>query len=327
MSRARYFAIRTVQTVILFFFIVVFLFWLFRQMPGSYIDQLTFSGASPETVATLEEKWALNDPWYVQFYRFLEHMLNGNAGTSLSYRQPVIDVVKMRIFNTFILVAPAMITTYVLGVIIGTLMGTNRGSVFERYGNLAILSVGTIPSFFTAIVAIIIFASTLNWVPTSGMVSAGTTFDGPWWRQYASVDFLHHYVLPFSVIILRYLFLPSLTMRTNVVEVLGQDFIDYHRMTGLPESKITRHVGKHAILPVVTIFPISMTRAIGGLILIETVFNWPGVGALLVETVVARDIPVVQFVFFLVAAFVLVANFAVDIFYGVIDPRVSVGSS
>jgi peptide/nickel transport system permease protein len=113
-------------------------------------------------------------------------------------------------------------------------------------------------------------------------------------------------------------------MRTSVVEVMGQDFIYYHKVTGLPYISKLKHIGKHAILPVITLYPVSMTRAISGLVLIELVFNWPGIGFALVQGVLQRDFPVVQFVFFITAAMVVIANFGVDLLYGIIDPRISV---
>jgi peptide/nickel transport system permease protein len=113
-------------------------------------------------------------------------------------------------------------------------------------------------------------------------------------------------------------------MRTSVVEALGQDFSYYQRVVGLPEFRRKWHIAKHASLPVITLYPVSMTRAIGGLVLVEIVFNWPGIGSTLVSSVFARDIPVVQFVFFLVGAMVIIANFGIDLLYGIIDPRVSI---
>jgi peptide/nickel transport system permease protein len=142
---------------------------------------------------------------------------------------------------------------------------------------------------------------------------------------YFTESFLWHYTLPFVTIILRFLVLPSLIMRTSVVEILSQDFVFYQRVTGIPKVSRLRTISKHASLPVITMYPISMARAIGGLVLIETVFNWPGMGVTLVQAVRARDFPTLQFVFFVIAAFVIISNYVIDILYSVIDPRLSVG--
>jgi peptide/nickel transport system permease protein len=304
--------------------VLTFLFFFFRLLPGSFLDIMTFQGAGPDTIARLREKWGLNDPLYIQYGRYMFNMLNGDAGISLQYRQPVWEYVHMRILNSFVLIAPAITFSYLLGSLIGAVMGTNRGSFFEKYGLIPIIFAGSFPSFFVAILLIIVFAGWLSIFPTSGMVGIGQSFD-VWWEAYVSKAFAMHYVLPFTAVVFRYLFLPVLTMRTSVVETMGQDFSFYHRMTGLPKLLRLRHTMKHSSLPVITLYPVSMTRAIGGLVLIETVFNWPGIGFTLVQAVIFRDIPVVQFVFFLVAAFVILANFGVDILYGIIDPRVSLG--
>ncbi len=324
MSRHRYLLKRTLQTVFMLWIVLTFLFFFFRLLPGNFLDIMTFQGASPEAVERLEQKWGLNDPLYVQYGRYVWNLLNADAGISLRYRTPVWDYVKIRILNSFLLIAPGITFAYVVGSLIGAVMGTKRGSRFEKHGLIPIIFSGSFPSFFVAIVLIIVFAGWLGFFPTSGMAGVGQTFD-VWWKQYFSKSFAMHYILPFTAVVFRYLFLPTLTMRTSVVETIGQDFSFYHRMTGLPKVRRLRHIIKHSMLPVITLYPVSMTRAIGGLVLIETVFNWPGIGYTLVQAVIFRDIPVVQFVFFLVAAFVILANFSVDILYGVIDPRVSLG--
>jgi peptide/nickel transport system permease protein len=171
----------------------------------------------------------------------------------------------------------------------------------------------------------IVFSVWLGIFPTSGMLSPGFGNEiSTWWGQYFTGNFALHYVLPVSAVVLRYLFNPALIMRTSVVQVMGEDFTEYHRLTGLPKIKRLRHIAKHSFLPVLTLYPVSMTRALGGLVLIETVFNWPGIGFTLVEAVLARDFPVVQFCFFVVAVWVVLANYVVDIIYGLVDPRISV---
>lgn len=327
MNRKRYLLFRTVQTVFLLWLVLTLLFFLFRMMPGNYIDLMVQAGASPETVAKVKKQWGYDQPLYVQYWQYLVNLLQFDVGNSLQYNEPVWKFVRMKIFNSFVLIAPAITFTYVLGGVIGTVMGTNRDELVERYGIVPVMFFGTVPSFVLGIFLIIVFSSWLGWFPTSGIldINVRQTFQGEaWWRPYLSSSFAWHYVLPFTAITLRYLFLPTLIMRTSIVEVMGQDFIFYHRITGLSKFQQLRHLAKHASLPLITLYPVSMTRAIGGLVLVETVFNWPGIGFTLVEAVLARDYPIVQFVFFLVAAFIIVSNFVVDLVYGYIDPRVSI---
>ncbi len=324
MSQAKYIATRTAQTVITIFIVMSFIFVLFRLMPGDFTAQMVEAGASPEAVESIRDEWGLNDPIYVQYYNFLINYATLDPGVSPTTRQPVWDYVKMRILNTAILVGAGVITAYIFGAIIGTITGTRRGTKIEKWGIIPLIMVGAIPSFFTAILLIIVFASGLGWFPTSGISSPGGSGYDIWWRSYFTTEFLHYAALPFVAVVFRYLYVPSLIMRTSVVETMNKDFINYHRLTGMAKLDRMKQVAKHSSLPIITLFPVSMSRALGGLVLIETVFNWPGIGLLLVEAVLARDYPTVQFVFFIVAVFVIVSNYVVDIFYGVIDPRVTV---
>lgn len=327
MSRTRYFALRAAQTVVMLWLVLTFLFVFFRLLPGSYTDLMVFQGASQEAVRAFEEAWALNEPLHAQYFRYMENLVHLDFGTSMQHQRPVWDYVRMRILNSFILIAPALTVAYILGSLIGAIMGSNRGSALEKYGTIPILVLGTTPIFFTGIFLIIVFAGVLDIFPTSGMLTPGNVFpDAAWWKPYTTTDFLMHYTLPFAAIVLRYLYLPVLIMRTSTVEVLGQGFFYYHRITGTPRNRRLRHLLKHASLPVITLYPISLAQGIGGLVVLEFVFNWPGIGFALVEAVLSRDLPVIQFVFFLVASFVIIGNFVVDIVYGLIDPRVSVES-
>jgi len=304
--------------------ILTFLFILFQSLPGDFTDIMVKDGASEESIQKLEEEWGMNEPIHQRYVSYVGNLIQLNAGDSLQFRTPVMEYIQPKMVNSFILIAPAITLTYILGSIIGALQGINRGSRFEKYGLIPIMIVGTIPSFFLAILFVIVFSAWFGLFPAGSMFSTETIraySDAPWWRPYFTFDFGYHYILPFTVIILRYLLIPTLVMRTNVIETAGQEFMRYYRITGLPFKNRFRHVIKHASLPVITIYPISMTRAFGGLVLIETVFNWPGIGHALVLAVLSRDFPVAQFVFFIIAAFVIIANFMVDIIYGFIDPR------
>lgn len=325
MSKIRYFVKRTLVTVVLIFLVISALFAFFRLMPGSFVNYLAAQGVGPEQLEAIKAKWGLNDPIYIQYLSFLENMLSGDVGESFRLGADVTDIVIPRILNSFVLVAPAITTAYIVGSIYGAILGTARGSKLEQYGVIVPTVVGTIPEFFLGILLILIFASTLNIFPSSGMVDVLNVGEyQAQWRIYLTRDFLMHYILPFMTIVLRYLYLPSLIMRTSIIEVAGQDFSYYHRIKGLSRRTRLGHMIKHASLPVITLFPVSMTRSIGGMVLVEVVFNWPGIGLLLVESVLYRDFPVVQFVFYLVAIWVILGNYVIDLLYSVIDPRISV---
>jgi peptide/nickel transport system permease protein len=327
MSRLRYFVRRTAVTALLIFLVASALFFFFRFMPGDYTSLLVQQGMNPEQIDRLQEKWGLADPLYVQYYRYIINLLTADAGQSFRYGKPVWELVAPRILNSFILVAPAMTATYVVGSLFGAYIGRRRGSFLEQSGIISVSVFHSIPDFFLGIILIAVFSSTFNLFPTSGMLSTPTllTLEGePYWQRFFLVEFWRHYTLPFLTVMLYFMQYPTLIMRNSVVEVSDQEFLHYHRLKGLPEGKLLRKIIRHASLPVITLYPISLAASISGLVLIEIVFNWPGIGSLLVSSVLARDFPVIQFVFLVAAVWVILGNFLVDLLYGVLDPRVSV---
>ena len=335
MSTVRYVAKRTVTSVALIIAVTSALFFAFRMMPGDFTAIFAQSGAGPETVARMEEKWGLNDPLYVQYFNYMMNMLTADVGQSFRFSVDVWDLTKWRLLNSFILVGPAITAAYLVGGALGGVLGNKRGSRVEKWGVSGSILIGAAPAFFTGILLLIVWVDVLNIFPTGGAVSTDTlrqlsdqtSGDVTPLQYYQTADFWWHYVLPFSTIFIKYLYFPTLIMRTNVVEMADQGFMYYHRLTGISSMSELGKLIKHSSLPVITLYPVSMTRAIGGMGLVEVVFNWPGIGSLLIDSVLARDFPVVQFIFFLVAVWVILGNFAVDVIYGLIDPRVRVGES
>jgi len=223
-----------------------------------------------------------------------------------------------------------MTVAYILGSIYGALMGSKPGSRLEKYGVVLPTIIGATPEFFIGIIVIIIFSHTLGLFPSGGIASQATyqqiAESESWFSVYLTGDFWYHYTLPFLAVVLKYLYYPSLIMRGSVVEVRDQEFNYYHRIKGIGSRRRFRHLIKHASLPVITLYPVSMVRALSGLVLIEVVFNWPGIGKLLIDSVLQRDVPVIQFVFILIAIWIILGNYIVDILYGVIDPRIALDS-
>lgn len=326
MTDAKYLAVRSVHTVFLLLAILTILFFMFKMMPGGFSAVLMAEGASPEAIAAFEQKWGLNEPLHIQYFNYVTNFLSGDIGNSFQTGQPVFEMVKMRIFNSVILAAPAITVGFIIGSVVGSILGFKRGTDLEYYGLVGSIFAGSFPSFFTAMVAIIVFSGWLGLFPSGGLASLQTvTTTETWYGVYLTDDFLNHYILPFSVVTFRIFFLPAITMRTSVVEVSGQDFMYYHKLSGFSQASQIRRLIRHACLPVITLYPVALTRAISGLVLVEAVFNWPGIGFTLVRAVFNRDFPVLVFVFFLVAAFVVIANFIIDIVYTLVDPRISLG--
>lgn len=327
MSRLRYFVRRTLVTAVLIFLVASALFVFFRLMPGDYTSLLVQQGMTPDQVARLEAKWGLNAPLHQQYISYVRNLLTADAGQSFRHGSPVWGLVRPRIINSFILVAPAITATYIIGSLLGAVIGRYRGGPLEKSSIIAVSVFHSIPDFFLGILLIAAFSQTLDIFPTSGMLSTRTSIllqSEPFYEKFLLKEFWMHYALPFATITLYFMQYPALIMRNSVVEIRNQEFLHYHRLKGLPRLTLLRKLLRHASLPVVTLYPISLASSISGLVLIEVVFNWPGIGRLLVDSVLARDFPVIQFVFLVAAVWVILGNFLVDLLYGVIDPRVSV---
>lgn len=329
MSQTRYFVKRTVITFGLIFAVITGLFILFRSLPGGFLSQAAAQGVPPDQLAAIERRYGLDQPLHIQYFRYISGIITGDLGNSFIYNVDVRELVVPRLFNSFILIAPAITFAYISGAVYGTFLGNNQDKYIDRYGIIPVTIVGAIPEFFLAILLVVVFSGWLGIFPSSGFMTLQTRAEvgSSIFAAVQTADFWWHYTLPFSAVFLRYLYIPSLLMRTSVVEVKGQDFIHFHRVKGLSNFTRMKHTMKHASLPVITLFPASLTRALGGMVLIEVVFNWPGIGNLLVEAVLQRDFPVVQFVFFLIAVFVILGNYLVDLLYGVIDPRITIETS
>jgi len=324
MSSAEYILRRAAISVVLILAVATFLFFVFRLMPGDYVTFLLGEGASPETAERLRQKWGLNEPLHVQYVQYMVNLFTGDAGSSKVTGQPVVQFVLPRLANSLILVLPAILTAFVLGSLYGAVLGTQEDSLLERYGIFPPTLIGTTPDFFIGIVVLFIFSAWLNLFPPSGMVSPGTReLATSHWDLYLTTDFLYHYTLPFLAVTLKYMYYPALVMRGSVVEVSGQEFSVYHKMVGLGALTRFKHIMQHASLPVVTLLPAVTATAISGLVLIEVVFNWPGIGLLVYDSILTRDMAVIQFVFLLIAIWIILGNFIVDIVYTLIDPRIT----
>ncbi|WP_336023270.1 ABC transporter permease [Halobellus salinisoli] len=325
MSRTQYYLRRTIQTALLIAGVSVVLFTLFRLMPGSYLTTLTNPSMTPEQIERLREMWGLNDPIYIQYISWVRNLATGNAGTSLAYGEPVLGLVGNALRNSFVLALPGILGAFAVGSLYGTLLGLKQESWIDRYGPLPPTLVGVTPDFFMAMILLTVFSGWFNVFPAGGMASLDILTSTSGWQIYTTGSFWVHYVLPFATIVLGYLYYPALIMRGSIIDVKDQEFTKYQRAVGLAKWDRIKNIMKHASLPVITTLPASTSRAISGLVLIELIFNWPGIGTLLFESVLARDTPVIQFMFLIIAVWIIVGNFVVDIFYTVIDPRISLG--
>ncbi len=320
---SRFLARRVIQALLTILFIVLLNFILFRMMPGSPERVLTRNpNISAEVKTQLRAKWGLDKPLIPdQFVSFIASTAQGDFGLSYKYRgQPVTEVLGSRIWPTVILFGLGEIIAIVVGMGLGAYAGWKRGGTVDYVGNGVSLVLYATPYFVLGMFLLVIFASSLGWFPTNGMLSAGARFDS---FVDQLLDFGHHLVLPLATVSLGLIGLYSILMRSSIIATLSEDYVQTARAKGLPDGHVLRaHALPNALLPAVTIVAIQFGYVIAGAITAEVVFNWPGIGTLTVDALSARDYPVLQGIFLLLAVSVVVANLIADLVYGLLDPRV-----
>lgn len=314
---------RILQLVVTFFIFITVLFVIFRVMPGDPTSLYLQQGMTPaEREATLE-RLGLNEPLHIQYIEYWSQLLSGDLGTSFRHNAPVWEILVEKFWNTIFLMGPALVLAYIFGTLFGAAIGWLRGTKREKYGLIATLVARSSPEFWTGIVLLIVFVFTLGWFPSGGMRTIGASYDSLMGR-YLSLDFVWHVVLPLATGTLYYMTMPILVMRSGMVNVLTSDFIEIKRAEGLsPRTILYKHAARNSILPVVTVAAVTSGIAIGGSLVIETVFNWPGMGREMVEAIEFNDYPMAQATFFLMGSFVIVMNFVADLLYVYLDPRVT----
>lgn len=325
MVNARYILRRIALMIVSLFVVLTVLFVLFRMVPGDPLSTVLTPRMSPEVRQQLVQRYGLNEPLYVQYLHYLANVVQGNFGVSFYYGRPVFDIVLDRLVNTLVLMLSSFVVAYAIGTYLGAHLAWIRGTTRERVEMTVLLLVRSTPVFWTGMMLLYVFAFELNLFPIGGMRGFEAQQTGII-ETFVSVDFVHHAVLPVVSLSLYYLGLPLLLMRNNMLEVLTEDFVDTARAKGVSNRRIMLfHAARNAILPVVTAFAISIGFSVGGQVLIETVFSWPGLGQEMVQASIRNDYPLAQASFFLLSVIVIVMNFVADLAYSYLDPRVRLG--
>jgi peptide/nickel transport system permease protein len=285
------------------------------QLAPGGLSILMYPGLDQEAIEILRRQLGLDQPVYVQYFRWLGNFLTGDLGSSFINRQPVLEMIKERLPNSLLLVAGAMLPAILVGIPMAIISAVRRYSLPDYFVTVFSFLGISIPPFWLGILLIILFSAKLRWLPSAGMMTVGVPF--------SLMDRLEHLVMP--AFVLGVTVVPQLTRyaRTTMLAQLNQDYVRTARGKGLRERTVLyRHVLRNAMLPIITIFAYYFPRLVGGTVVIETVFGWPGLGTLAYQGAVNRDYPVVMGVTMLVAVLVVVTNIAVDLIYVALDPRV-----
>ncbi len=312
---------RLLQAVPIVLGIAIFNFLLLHLAPGDAADVLAgeAGGASPEYVAQLKAKFGLDQPLPIQLGRYLAQVATFDLGFSFRHNMPVASLIADRLPATLLLMLVAVAVAFALGIVLGITAARHvRRPVDALVSVLALLAYAT-PIFWIGLMMILVFSVQREWLPSSGMQTIGADLTG--WASL--VDVGRHLVLPAVTLSLFYLALYTRLMRASMLEVYGQDFVTTARAKGLDERRVAyRHVFRNALLPMVTMLGLQVGSMLGGSVLVETVFGWPGLGRLAFEAVFQRDHNLLLGILLMSSLLVVAVNLAVDLVYARLDPRI-----
>jgi len=296
---------RLIRSVLVLLGTTVVIFATIRVMPGDPARLMLPVDATNEDVERFREKMGFNEPVYQQYASYLRGVLTGDLGRSMRYRRPVLELVLERLPATFELAGVASFLAVLFAVPAGIISAIKRDSIYDNAFMFLSVSAQSVPIFWLGIVMILLFSVQLHWLPTSGRGS------------------LRQLIMP-SIALATYItaLLARLT-RSCMLEVLTQDYVRTARAKGLRELSVTcRHALKNAVVPIVTVLGLQIGTLLGGSVIIETVFAWPGIGTLAVGAIYNRDYPLVQGTVLVTAVMFVVTNLAVDLLYLYLDPRI-----
>lgn len=296
---------RLIQSVVVVWGVSVLVFFLLRLAPGDPVSLLLVESASPEQVAEAKAKWGLDKPIPVQYAVFLGRALRGDLGDSLFFQQPAIEVLMERMPATLQLSAAALLFSLSVAIPIGMLSALKRDSFWDYLGTGLAMLGQAIPPYWLGIMLILVFSVSLGWFPTSGR---GT---------------LSHLVLPAITLGSVLMALVTRLVRSGMLDVLGEDYVRTARAKGLRErSVIVRHALRNILIPLVTVIGLQLGALFGGAVITESIFAWPGVGRLALQSINARDYPMVQASVLVISVVYVFLNLAVDLLYVYLDPRI-----
>ncbi len=283
----------------------VLVFVVLRVLPGDPAKMLLPEGAPQSAVDELNRHLGLREPLHVQYAIFIRSVFRGDFGQSFQYRAPALQVVTERLAATTQLALAAMFLTGAVGVSLGIVAAVRRGTRYDFASTLFAVLGQSLPNFWLGIMLILLFGVALRWLPTSGFES---------WR---------HLILPAVTLAAFPTALVARLTRSSMLEILGRDYIRTGRAKGLAERAVVlRHALRNAAIPVLTVLGLQIGTLLGGAVITESVFAWPGMGKLVVDAIFFRDFPVVQTVLIFSATIFVLINLLVDLLYTVIDPRI-----
>jgi peptide/nickel transport system permease protein len=304
---------RLLSLVPLLFVVSVLVFGLIVLLPGDPARAIAGDDASPEQVAQVRESLGLDRPIVVQYGHWVGDVARGDLGTSVFVNYKVSDAIRSRAPVTLSLIGAGLLISLLVGIPLGTVAGSRPGSRLDRLVTLGSAGGVAIPNFWLALLLLLLFTSVFTWLPATGYVGFA---DSP-------VEWLRHLILPAVTLGAAGAAEIVFQTRAGIANVLQQDYIRTLRATGLPErTVIGNHALKNAMVPVVTVAGLQISRLFGFSVIVERIFGLPGIGSLAVEAVFKRDVPVIQGIVLVVTVVILLTNLLVDVSYGWFNPKI-----
>jgi peptide/nickel transport system permease protein len=293
----------------------VVVFMVLHLAPGDPAEIMLGANANKEDLASLRTQLGLDQPLHIQYFTWIGHVARGDLGRSIWMKRPVLGEVLERFKATLLLTGTALFLSTLGGITLGIVSATRANSLLDRLSAVASLFGASMPVFWLGIVLMVVFSLWLGWLPASGMYAP---YGGGGLR-----DLLAHLVLPAVTLAAASVTIIARLTRATMLETLGQDYVRTARAKGLGERMVVwRHALKNALIPIVTVVGVQAGYLLGGAVLTETVFAWPGVGTLVVQGILARDVPLVQGGVLVIALSFVLVNLAVDTLYAWLDPRI-----
>lgn len=296
----------------------VLIFAITQVLPGNVAYTIAGQFATPDVVAAIEQKLGLNDPAYVQYWRWASKILVGDLGRSMVMEQPVWPLIRDALAASALLAVASFVCVAILGIGLGVIAAVRQNRLVDHGISIFTYLGISVPEFFWGIVLILIFARSLNWLPAGGQGEAG---DGILGR-------IPYLVLPTATLTFTLIAHVSRMTRSSMIETLRSNYVRNARAKGLPERVvILRHALRNALLPTITVLAIDVGWLIGGIVVVETVFSYPGLGRLVMFAIERHDLPLIQGSILVIAAIYCMSNLAADLLYAFFNPKIRYGAA
>lgn len=310
-----YFIRRLLIAIPVLFGVTIFNFFIINLAPGNPVEMFLDPNTTEEQIQLRKEQLGLNDPLWLQYFHWLSNLLQGNLGFSFSTYQPVSDMIMERLGPTMLLMGLSLVVGILIAIPLGIMSATRQYSKLDYAATGASFLGISIPNFFLGLGLIYIFALELGMLPTGGMMTLDQ--DGGF------LDRLKHLILPVTVLSIGVAGTQIRYVRASMLEILGQDYLRTARAKGLREFIVTnKHGLRNALIPIITVIGLEIPMLLGGAVITEQIFQWPGMGQLTIQAIMSRDYPTLMAINLLSAVMVLVANLLTDICYSIADPRI-----